>query len=223
VIQPNVCGYEIEGRRFVVKDFRPRPWLVRRWWGRWVLRHEWARLKRLQGIAGIPRLLGWVDDEAFAMEWIAGERLPHRKQGSLEPVFFDRLAQLVEAIHARGLSHGDLRRKNILVDREQQPYLIDFATAFLVKPERRSGRLFARLCEVDRLTVLKLKAYYCPDTMSDEERRRLEAQPLALRFGRFLRKKVYRPVKPRRMRRRWAKIRRFFSGKPSEGEEPPDE
>ncbi len=214
ITQPNVCGYEIEGRRFVVKDFRPRPWLIRRLWGRWILRREWARLEALQGIAGIPRLLGWVDDDAFAMEWVHGERLPHRKQNWLEPVFFDRLLALVEAMHARGISHGDLRRKNILVTRDQQPYLIDFATAFQAGPTPRSRRWFAQLCEVDRLTVLKLKGYYCPDALDSDEQQRLDDQPLALRFGRFLRKRIYRPVKPRRWRQRWARWRRALFGPP---------
>ncbi|MCX8038482.1 MAG: phosphotransferase [Candidatus Sumerlaeia bacterium] len=212
--QPNVCGYEIEGRRFVVKDFRPRLWPIRRLWGRWILRREWARLTALQGLAGIPRLLGWVDADAFAMEWIHGERLPHRKQNWLEPVFFDRLMALVEAMHARGISHGDLRRKNILVTRDQQPYLIDFATAYQAGPTPRSRRWLAKLCEVDRLTVLKLKAYYCPDALTADERQCLDDQPLSLRLGRFLRKRIYRPVKPRRWRQRWARWRRALFGRP---------
>lgn len=211
--QADVCAYEIEGRRFVVKDFRRRPWLVRRWWGRWILRREWGRLEQLQGIAGIPRLLGWVDPDAFAMEWVEAERLPHLKESSLLPVFFDRLAGLVGEVHARGVSHGDLRRKNVLVDRGQKPYLIDFATAFRVGSSRRSRRLFERLCQIDRLTVLKLKNYYCPESLTDEERQQLAHLPMALRVGRFLRKKVYRPLKPRRWRRRWARLREFLSSR----------
>ncbi len=186
-----------------------------------MLRREWARLERLQGIAGIPHLLGWVDEEAFAMEWITGERLPHLRHNYLEPVFFDRLAQLVADMHSRGVSHGDLRRKNILVDREQRPYLIDFATAMVARPGRRGRRLFDHLCEVDWLTVLKLKEYYVPEKLTEDEQRRLEDQPLILRMGRFVRKKIYRPFKPRHLRRRWAAIKEFFSGKPANGRKPP--
>ena len=211
--QADICAYAAAGRRFVVKDFRRRPWLVRRWWGRWILRREWERLEQLQGIAGIPRLLGWVDRDAFAMEWVEAERLPHLKDGSLLPVFFDRLAQLVGEVHARGVSHGDLRRKNVLVDHQQRPYLIDFATAFRARSSRRSQRLFEHLCQVDRLTVLKLKKHYCPESVTDEERRQLDEQPMALRVGRFLRKKVYRPLKPRHWRRRRARLREFLSGR----------
>lgn len=211
--QADVCGYEIEGRRFVVKDFRPRPWLVRWFLGRWVLRREWERLERLQGIRGIPRLLGWIDADAFAMEWIEGDRLPHRKHGSLDPVCFDRLAELVAAMHERGVSHGDLRRTNVLLDAGQQPYLIDFATAALAGAGGHKRSFFKRVCDVDRLTVLKLKAYYCPGALTEEERHRLEEQPVSLRVGRFLRKKVYRPFKPRHMQRRWARWRTILFGK----------
>lgn len=213
--QGDVAAYEVEGHRFVVKDFRKRTWVVRATWGRWILRREYDRLERVEGIEGVPRPLGWIDRYAFAMEWLDAKRLPHgRDRDNLEPVFFDRLDKLVAEMHARGVTHGDLRRKNILVDDEQRPYLIDFATAWYVKDVDNPPRGFGRLCEVDHLTVLKLRNYYCPDTLTDEDRRRLVKQPLSLRAGRFLRKKVYRPFKPKHMRETWAKIMAFFSRRP---------
>jgi predicted Ser/Thr protein kinase len=222
--QADVCAYEIEGRRLVVKDFRPRPWLVRRWWGRWVLRREWKRLERLQGIAGIPRLFGWVDADAFAMEWIAGERLPHSRHGVLEPPFFERLERLVAEMHARGVAHGDLRRKNVLADRDQRPYLIDFATAHLTGANFLRRRLFERICRIDRLKIIELKADYCPDALTEDERRSLEDLPLSLRLGHFARKKVYRPfIKPSRWRRRWKRIRAFLFGQRPKDPSPPDD
>ena len=37
-------------------------------------------------------------------------------------------------MHARGVSHGDLKSKsNLIVGRDQKPYLIDFGTTFLYK------------------------------------------------------------------------------------------
>jgi len=212
--QADVCAYETEGRRLVVKDFRRRPWWVRRWWGRWVLRREWARLERLQGISGIPRLLGWVDADAFAMEWIEGDRLPRRKDHFLRPIFFERLERLVAEMHARGVGHGDLRRKNILVDKGQNPYLIDFATACLAGPKRRHRHILERYCAVDRLKVAELKQAYCPDSLTNDERRSLDRLPLLLRFGSLVRKRVYRPfIKPRRWRHRWERLRRFLFGR----------
>lgn len=216
ILQADVLGYEIGDTRIVVKDFARRPWFIRWFWGRWVLRREWRRLEQLQGIDGVPRLLGWVDCDAFAMEWIDAQRLPHRKDNQLGPEFFDRLRLLVEQMHARGVGHGDLRRKNILVGSDGKPHLVDFATAFVLGPSRRSRCLFEKICEIDRLTVLKLKEYYCPESLTESERSQLEAQPVALRIGRILRKKVYRPLKPRRLRRRWTRLRRFLFGQPSD-------
>jgi len=222
--QADVCAYEIEGRRFVVKDFRPRPWLIRRGWGRWVLRREWNRLERLQGIVGIPRLLGWVDGDAFAMEWIVGERLPHSRHGVLEPPFFERLERLVAEMHARGVAHGDLRRKNVLADRDQRPYLIDFATAHLTGANFLRRRLFERICRIDRLKIIELKADYCPNALTEDERRSLEDRPLSLRLGHFARKKLYRPfIKPSRWRRRWKRLRALLFGRRPEGQGPPED
>jgi predicted Ser/Thr protein kinase len=222
LVQADVCGYEIEGKRIVVKDFKRRPWLIRRWWGRWVLRREWERLERLQGIAGIPRLIGWIDEDAFAMEWLEAKRLPAAKRDSaLEPIFFERLAQLVARMHERGIGHGDLRRKNVLVGVGQQPYLVDFATAFRLGTSRHSRRLFERYRRIDDLKVTKLKHYYCPGSLTDEERARLVSRPLLLRVGQFMRSKIYRPfLKPRRWRRRWKRLRRFFSGAQPENDDP---
>ena len=224
LVQGDVCGYEIEGKRIVVKDFKRRLWLIRRWWGRWVLRREWERLERLQGIAGIPRLIGWIDADAFAMEWLEAKRLPAAKRDSaLEAIFFERLAKLVGEMHERGIGHGDLRRKNVLVGVGQQPYLVDFATAFRLGTSRHSRRLFERYRRIDDLKVVKLKHYYCPGSLTDEERARLASRPLLLRVGQFMRSKIYRPfLKPRRWRRRWKRLRRFFSGAQPESDDPPE-
>ena len=224
LVQADVGAYEIEGQRIVVKDFQRRMWLVRRWWGRWILRREWMRLERLQGIAGIPRLIGWIDADAFAMEWLEAERLPAAKRDSaLETVFFERLAQLVARMHEREIGHGDLRRKNILVGPGQQPCLIDFATAFRLGTSRHSRRVFERYRRIDDLKVIQLKKYYCPGSLTEEERERLEKPPLLLRVGQFARGKIYRPfLKPRRWRRRWKRLRRFFSGAPPDSNDPPE-
>ena len=218
--QANVYAYEIEGRRVAVKDFGCRPWPIRRWWGRWVLRREWNRLERLRDVAGIPQPIGWVDSDAFVMEWVDAERMPYLEENSLEPAFFDRLGELIANMHACGVAHGDLRRKNILVDGAQNPYLVDFATAFLAGPGRHRQRMFQRICRIDDLKVVKLKSDYCPDGLTDAERQLLaRSDPLLLRIGHFFRNSVYRPfIKPKRWRRRWKRLRGAFSCRCGDGE-----
>ena len=44
--------------------------------------------------------------------------------------FFQELLDLILNIHNKGIAHGDLKRKdNILVNNDNEPFLIDFGTA----------------------------------------------------------------------------------------------
>ncbi len=45
--------------------------------------------------------------------------------------FFDYFQEVVDAIHARGVVHCDLKnRRNVVVGEGYRPYLVDFTTAF---------------------------------------------------------------------------------------------
>lgn len=49
--------------------------------------------------------------------------------------FYAELFAIIAAIHARGVAHGDLKRKdNILVTPDCHPYLIDFGVSTVRKP-----------------------------------------------------------------------------------------
>jgi serine/threonine protein kinase len=98
---------------------------------RHLLRREHAVYERLGGIAGIPRAFGLVDGEALALEYVAGPSL-REQDARLEDRerFFARLLATIEAMHAAGVAHGDLKRKqNVIVAAGEQPYLIDFGIA----------------------------------------------------------------------------------------------
>ena len=193
--QAHIDLLEIRGARFVLKDFYHHHPLVRSLWGRYIIAREWRMYKFLEGIPGIPRALCRIDDFSFILEYIEGGRLPHRWEAKPDLAVFERLKQLMQAMHKRGITHGDLRRKNILVTGEGQPYLIDFAGAFSLKGcgNFLTRALFRRLKKVDDITVLKLQNYYLPWSLNPEESQLLANPPWYLRLGRFLRKKVYRP------------------------------
>lgn len=195
--QAHVDLLEIRGVRFVLKDFYHHHPLVRFLWGRHIIAREWRNYKRLEGIPGIARALCRLDEVSFIMEYIEGRRLPHRHEAKPVLAVFERLKQLTRAMHERGMTHGDLRRKNILVTAEGQPYLIDFAGAFSLKGRGNffTRALFSRLKKVDDITVLKLQHHYLPGTLTPEESRFLANVPWYLKLGRFLKKKVYRPFK----------------------------
>jgi hypothetical protein len=138
--RPRLARVEVEGQRAVVKDYRPCGWLLRTWFGPWLIAREEAIYRCLEGCPGVPRLVGRVDRHALAVEYIPGRNAGEHADGTLPPEFFARLQEVVDAIHARGVVHCDLKnRRNVVVAEGYHPYLVDFSAAFT-----RRGR-FARL------------------------------------------------------------------------------
>jgi predicted Ser/Thr protein kinase len=207
--QPTIYLLRWNEKEFVLKDAMPCPALVRWSFGRWVIQHEYRVCRRLQGIAGIPRVYGLLDKYAMVMERLEAEQLPRLRESFLTQGFFAQLKRLIGAMHARGVAHGDVRRKNVLVTRDGAPCLIDFATAFSLKSRTNAlaRLLFRHYCRVDEITVLKMQKRYLPDSLTAEEEARLAATPLYLRLGRLLKKKVYRPLKPRHRREFWRRVK----------------
>ncbi len=210
VIQADVYAVNLENTWFLIKDFSKRPLFMRRLFCRFVLRREYSVLKELQEIAGVPRLFGYLDQDAFIQEYIQGPgELKSAKctppQDMPSPGFFARLKQTIAAMHRHGIAHGDLRRKNILQGSQGDPYIIDFATAC-----HRSGSqinllkrfLFHSLRKSDTLAALKLQRSFHPDSLTPDEIRQLDDLPWPLRLGRFYRKKIYKRIKPKRWRQR---------------------
>jgi hypothetical protein len=207
--QADVYAMTGEAEDWVLKDFSLRPWWMRVLVNRRAMRREARALEALQGLPGLPRIAGVIGQDALLIERLYADRLPHREEAAPSARFFERLNALVEEMHRRGWSHGDLRRKNILLDGDEQPYLIDFATAVHLPPNAGALRrwVFARLIEVDRINLARIKASYRPTDLTDAERLLVESQPWHWRVGHWFRKNVYRPLKPRHRRETWKRIR----------------
>lgn len=203
-LQPDVWKvYGKDGPK-VWKTFRESPSLLRRTICRWIAAREARNLRLLEGMDGIPRLISMPEPWTIEMTWLNAEPLPEVKQ-SLPQAYFIRLDAMLSEMHSRGLNHGDLRRKNLLRDTETgEPRLLDFAQSLYGSTQ--SSLYFKiivqRAFEIDRLKLLKLKKWYLGGAaLTDEERRDLAAIPLHLRAGRFLRKRLYRPLKHWRTRK----------------------
>ncbi|GAB4311975.1 MAG: hypothetical protein Kow0059_02210 [Candidatus Sumerlaeia bacterium] len=186
-----------------VKDIGSRPLWWRRLAGRRALAHEARILKRLQGMAGVPRYFGMIDRDALAMEWMEGGRLPHRRHNDLTVEFFTRLKAIVREMHQRGVAHGDLRRKNILAGPDGRPCILDYTTSAcvhtgLIRPLKRL--IFRHMVLVDWFNILKIQSGYRPESLTPDEKRLLERPPLLLRLGRWIRQNIYRPFKRLRER-----------------------
>jgi aminoglycoside phosphotransferase (APT) family kinase protein len=155
------------GEFAVVKDMRARPLWFRLVLGRAALGREWKALRALGEIEGVPKPIARLDADAFVMEWRAGTPAMHfansentRKSfvdESVQPqtasmndfdndedeltgistAVLERVARLLDASHARGVTHGDLHRNNILIAPDESVTLIDWATACVFGPNPR--------------------------------------------------------------------------------------
>ena len=209
--QADLYAVSWEGRPALLKDFSGRPWWVRRLWAPVAMGREFRVLRRLQGLEGIPRLLGRVGTHAILIERLAAQRLPRNREQPPPLEFFGRASELLARLHARGVGHGDLRRKNILIDQENRPYFIDFATALTAKPGP-AGSLsrfaFRRCAVIDLATLARIKSDFYPDALTPREKDFIDHAPWYLKMGRFLKKKVYRLKKPHHRRALLKRMRR---------------
>ena len=196
------CG----GHRVVVKDFSQNGWLLRNLYGRYVVAHECRIYRQLDGVDGVPGFHGRLDAYAFAVDYVEGVTLKRLGYEGTRPESFDRLARLFEALHARGVVHLDAHQKtNVLVDAEGRPHLMDFATAtFLGRGWLARRVLVPFLGRADWRGWLKLKARYCPEALTDGERRRWRLLSLV---------GLLWPITlVRRLRREWDKRRKALKG-----------
>ncbi len=202
--QADIYTLDWEGRPAVLKDFTARPWPIRRCWARPIAAREVNALRLLAGVRGVPRLFGTAGPEAFVMEQMQAERLPKNDREAPPESYWADARRLIDEMHARGVAHGDLRRKNLLIDAQGEAVLIDFATA--MPGRRRDARLFKflydRCCRIDLITLARIKASYGM-RLGAEEVALIESEPWYLRAGRWAKKNIYRWRKPRTWRKWW--------------------
>ena len=98
-----------EGRPAVLKDYRARNVVTRNLLAPVLVRREYAILKHLEGIPGIPRAYKIVEKRALLLEYIEGKTLSKFGPGDLPDRVYERLCETVRAMHRRGVVHLDLR------------------------------------------------------------------------------------------------------------------
>lgn len=105
-----------------------------RYFNQRTLNRELEIYKKLKDIDGIPNCFGMTWRGELILEYIEGESY-RDKQYELagDQSFFQKLLDLILNIHNEGVAHGDLKRKdNILVNKDNEPFLIDFGTGISI-------------------------------------------------------------------------------------------
>lgn len=130
--QGTILYYEDDSVRLVIKAppraAWQRPLLLP------MLRHEHRVYRELEGFAGAPRCHGLIDGRFLVLDYIEGASLRDGRVGD-HARFFEDLRKMLEELHARGVAHADLKKKdNILIGADGRPRLVDFGVACLRKP-----------------------------------------------------------------------------------------
>lgn len=192
---------ERSGERAVLKDYSAAGFLWRNVVGPLLVRREVRALRDLDGRAPVPRLFCVVDRRAFIMEAVHGELCSRLDRASVGPEFFGAVARAVEALHAAGWVHCDLKSFGNLVRLPgERIEILDLATGF---PRAGWGgavrrRLFARAATLDRMALAKLKVSLgFDDLLTDAERSFLAHPPFVVRVARAYRV-IYEVIRGRR-------------------------
>lgn len=163
------------GTDVILKDFSSKSPLVR-WFGSRQLRHERRALRRLQGIEGIPAVLGEIPPCGLLLQRMPGSAITRWRRRRPEEIvpMLERLEALVNRIHAHGIAHLDLRKRdNILVSDDGRPGVIDFNASVLFRPGSLAARIvFPWLRRLDRAALLKWRSLLLPGQLTPSERRR---------------------------------------------------
>jgi hypothetical protein len=150
----------VDGHDVALKDYSPRPFLIRHTLGRLLLARE-ARAYRAAGVvSGLPRFLGRPDRFSLMLTRVPGRPLSDTSRDAIGVHTFDRLDAIVTALHDRGVALGDLHHRDVLIADDGDVHVVDLATAWTVGD--RSGRfrraVFDRMCDQDRVALARLRA-----------------------------------------------------------------
>ena len=173
------------GRR-IVRDVASAAVPVR-WLAQILMRREARALAALEGLAGVPALIR-TDRNRLEREYLDGA--PMHRAKPRDPDYFRRAMRLLRQLHARDVAHNDLAKEpNILVVGSGQAAFVDFQLAWHAP---RRGRLLCILAYDDLRHLLKHKRSYCPDELTNRERRILARPSLPSRLWMRIVKPPYR-------------------------------
>jgi len=172
--EARVVAYDLPQGRVVLKEWKPKAGALIRWWSRRIIQREMRHYEALQGVRGIPRFLGRLDDRAFLMEYVEAQPIRRRLPRPLLESGVKSLEGVLEGMHARRFVHLDLRNKgNILIDAQGNAWVIDLQQGLDCSRGILRRILFPLLKRFDEKAILKFRARYLPETLDPSIRDRL--------------------------------------------------
>lgn len=131
---------------------------IKRWLSLYTLKREHSAYQRLDQVSGTPTCFGLFFETYLVLEFIDGQ--PLSETSNTDPSVFGHLRDTIDAMHAAGVAHGDLKRQdNILITPQGAPKVIDLGTALTKKTGFHpiNHWLFAFLAQTDRNAWVKHK------------------------------------------------------------------
>ncbi len=180
------------------------------WIHRRMLRREATVYQRMDRVKGVPHSPGFLDDTWLLLEYIDGESLKSVRYTLRDSQqFYDRLRHILHDVHAVGVAHGDLKRKdNVLVTSDEQPVVIDFGTAVLRDRGIIDRLLFRLMRRFDYNAWIKAKYGNDYGSISPADLRWYRPTVLETGFSalqRFWRTVTFRQARKARRRKRAAR------------------
>jgi len=151
--------YRDDNRRLVIKAPSGRG--IRKWVSMLMLRHEARVYERLTDFPAAPRCYGLLRNRYLVLEFIDGAPARYAEITDREAFFAELLAH-IKTLHARGVAHSDLQKKdNLLLVDGQHPCLLDFGAAVIRKsgfaPFNRAHYRFAERLDFNQWAKLKYR------------------------------------------------------------------
>jgi len=171
-VQCTIYLTERDGRQVAVKDYSATPWFFRTFIAPYLIRRETRALRVLQGIPGVPQLWVRVGRLAFALEYVEGKPISEIAPDQLDNALLQRVQQTIDAIHARQVSHGDLKRRtNFLVTPQKEVVVIDYASAVIGGRWWRpvTNWVQRQMAQIDNKAVAKIKKLGAPELLTEAE------------------------------------------------------
>lgn len=124
--------YQDPSRRLVIKV--PSGHGPMRWLSQFMLRREARVYALLKNFPAVPRCYGLLRNRYLVLDYVEGVSMRHAEIDDRES-FFAELLKTLQALHARGIAHSDLQKKeNLLVIGRRHPCLLDFGASVIYKP-----------------------------------------------------------------------------------------